>query len=364
MATALQSPEIAVDPIQSAKQAGLRYVADYMPGIAREVYEGSFIYRDVEGKIITDLEVLRRIDSLKIPPAWARVWICPNPRGHLQATGRDVRGRKQYIYHPQWREVRDETKFYRAVAFGQALPGIRKRVRRDLAKPGISREKVLATIVRLLEMTLIRVGNDEYAQQNDSYGLTTLRDGHVEVSGSCLRFKFKGKRGKFHDITTCDRQLARIVKRSQDLPGEVLFSYLDENGVPRSIESDDVNQYLREITGDEFTAKDFRTWAGTVLAAVALHEIGSSDTKTGAKRSVSKAIKRVAERLGNTPAICRKSYVHPAVLESYLDGTLAQTLVERVEEELESEPDGLQPDEAAVLQLLAHRLEAQSKLAA
>lgn len=361
---AVDTPEIAVDPEESAKAAGLHYVTDYLPGITREQGEDGFVYRNPDGSTVTSPEDIARINTLRIPPAWTRVWICRNARGHLQATGRDARGRKQYIYHAQWREVRDETKFHRALAFGHALPKIRRRVAEDLVKPGISREKILAAVVRLLETTLIRVGNDEYARDNDSYGLTTLLNDHVEVDGECLRFRFRGKRGRFNDITTCDRRLAKIVKRSQDLPGEVLFAYLDADGAPRSIQSDDVNEYLREITGEDFTAKDFRTWAGTVLAAAALQEIGASGTQSGAKRSVSAAIKRVAERLGNTPAICRKSYVHPAVLESYLDGSLAQTLVEHVEDELESDSGEIPPEEAGVLHLLGRRLEAQSRLAA
>ena len=364
MATStLQREEIDIavitDPVESAKAAGLRYVNDSTPGIRRKRAGKHFSYIGLDGKPIRDPEELKRIRSLGIPPAWTDVWICPKANGHIQATGRDAKGRKQYRYHPRWREVRDETKYTRMIAFGRALPLIRERTHRDLSLPGMPREKVLATVVRLLETTLIRVGNDEYAKTNKSFGLTTMRDRHVDVSGSKVRFKFRGKSGKMHSIDFSDRRLAKIIKRCREIPGYELFQYIDDEGERQTIDSADVNAYLREITGDDFTAKDFRTWAGTVLASLALQELELAESQTQAKKNVTRAIERVAERLGNTPSICRKCYVHPAVLDTYLDGNLVEVLQNRVEDELDEDGGQLPPDEAAVMRLLRRRLEAE-----
>jgi DNA topoisomerase I len=335
-------------------------VRDDRPGIRRERDGDDFRYLGRDGQPITNARTLARIQSLGIPPAWTDVWICADPRGHIQATGRDAKGRKQYRYHPRWREVRDETKYGRMMAFGQALPQIRARVDADLARPGLPREKALATVVRLLEKTFIRVGNEEYARQNDSYGLTTLRNEHVEVEGSKVRFHFRGKSGKEHDIDLADRRVARIIRKMQDLPGQEVFAYKDDDGEARSIDSDDVNAYLREITGQDFTAKDFRTWAGTVLAAMALEEAEIGETNAQAKKNVVRAIETVAARLGNTPAICRKCYVHPAIISSYLDGTLVESMKQRVAEALDAGPRGLDRQEASVLRLLQERLEEEA----
>jgi len=314
------------------------------------------VYFGTNGETIKDADILARIKSLAIPPAWRDVWICPIAHGHLQATGIDAKGRKQYRYHPRWRAVRDETKYDRMRLFGRALPGIRARVERDLARSGLPREKILATIIRLLETTLIRVGNEEYARQNASFGLTTMQDRHVDISGATLTFEFRGKSGISHSIDLTDRRLAKIVKRSQDLPGYELFQYLDEQGTRRSVDSADVNAYLKEISGEEFTAKDFRTWAGTVLAARALQEFQTFDSQAQAKRNVVQAIEAVAKRLGNTKAVCRKCYVHPRVIDLYMDGSLLQTLKRRVKKELSQSLHGLPPEEAAVLALLQQRL--------
>lgn len=351
---------LPIEPIDSARAAGLRYVNDDSPGFRRQAAGKLFRYLDTEGKALRDRAHLARIQSLAIPPAWKDVWICPTASGHLQATGRDARGRKQHRYHLRWREVRDETKFTRLIAFARALSEIRKQLARDLKLPGLSRRKVLATVVKLLEVSLIRVGNDEYARKNHSYGLTTLRDHHVRVSGSRLRFLFKGKSGKKHSIDIADPRLAKIVKKCQDLPGQEIFQYFDDAGKQQDVKSEDVNEYLREITGRDFTAKDFRTWAGTVLAAMALQEFEKFDTQTQAKRNVLRAIEAVAERLGNTPAICRKCYVHPMLLDAYMDGALLQTLHQRAQEQWNSSVSKLRPEEAAVLALLRKRL-AQSR---
>src|SRR5260221_6876339 len=268
---------------------------------------------------------LSRIRSLVIPPAWTSVWICSDPSGHLQATGRDARGRKQYRYHPRWREVRDGTKYGRMSAFGRALPGIRRRTDRDLRRAGLPRPKVLAAVVKLLERTSIRVGSEEYARDNRSFGLTTMRDGHVRVSGSRVRFMFRGKSGVEHELELDDRRLARIVKQCRDLPGQELFQYRDERGVVVDVGSSDVNAYLQDVTGEDFTSKDFRTWAGTVLAATFLRGYEAADSAARAKRNIVSAIEQVAKRLGNTRAVCRKSYVHPAVIDAYLDGSMTKT---------------------------------------
>lgn len=344
-----------IEPIESARAAGLRYVSDEQPGIRRKRAGKNFRYIGVDGKPISDPAELERIKALGIPPAYNDVWICPYANGHLQATGRDARGRKQYRYHTRWREVRDENKYSRMLAFAAALATIRERIEADLALPGLPRAKVLATVVRLLETTAIRVGNAEYARQNRSFGLTTMRDRHVAVEGSKLHFKFRGKSGKRHTIDLKDRRLARIVKRCQELPGQELFQYLDEQGQVQDVASSDVNDYLREITGQDFTAKDFRTWAGTVLCATALDEIGECPSSKQAKKNIVRAVERVAERLGNTPAVCRKAYIHPAVLQAYLDGGLIDALAQRIEHELD-EAHGLHDEERAVVRFLQQRL--------
>ncbi len=344
------------DPVIAARAAGLRYTSDAHPGITRKRSGRAFRYLDSDGHAVRERETLSRIKSLAIPPAWKDVWICPLPSGHLQATGRDEKGRKQYRYHPRWRMVRDENKYGRMIAFGKTLPRIRERTDRDLALPGLPREKVLATVVRLLELSLIRVGNDEYARSNRSYGLTTMRNRHVAVEGSRVRFRFRGKSGIVHEIDIADRRLARIVNHCQDLPGQKLFEYIDEDGTVQELNSEAVNDYLREITGHDFTAKDFRTWAGTVLAALALQEFEAFDSQTQAKKNVVSAIQRVAERLGNTPAVCRKCYVHPSVLDAYLDGSMIESLKRRTKEEMDESLGDLRPEEAAVMALLQNRL--------
>jgi DNA topoisomerase-1 len=343
-------------PPAAAKAAGLRYVHDDRPGIRREPASEGFRYLDARGEPVEDEATLKRIKSLAIPPAWTEVWICPQANGHLQATGRDARGRKQYRYHPRWREVRDEVKYERMIKFGKALPQIRKEVDRALGLPGLPREKMLATIVYLLEATMMRIGNDEYARENKSYGLTTLRNRHVKIDGSEVEFRFRGKSGVYHDVKVHDRRLARIIQRSRDLPGQDLFEYLDENKELHTVNSADVNDYLREITGEDYTAKDFRTWSGTVLAAIALQEFEKFDSEAQAKKNIVRAIETVAEKLGNTPSVCRKCYVHPAVLDSYMDGTMVEGLLARAEEKLADDLQDLQPEEAAVLAMLQQRL--------
>lgn len=349
-----------LDAAESAHVAGLRYVSDAQPGIRRKKSRGGFRYAAPDGSPVRDEVTLARIRSLAVPPAWTDVWICPHANGHIQATGRDAKHRKQYRYHPKWREVRDETKYTRMVAFGEALPAIRRRVEEDLSRRGLPREKVLATVVRLLETTLIRVGNDEYARDNKSYGLTTMRDRHVDVEGASVVFHFHGKSGKKHRIDVHDRKLAGIVKRCRDIPGYELFQYIDEDGERQAIDSADVNAYLREVTGEDFTAKDFRTWAGTVLATLALQEFEQFDSDAQAKRNIVRAVERVAERLGNTPAVSRKSYIHPAVIDAYLEGTMLDTLRSRTEQELRHELPNLSPEEAAVMVLLQQRLARES----
>ena len=343
------------DPPAAAKAAGLRYVHDDRPGIRREQSGGGFRYLDAGGDPVADEASLARIKSLAIPPAWTEVWICPQANGHLQATGRDARGRKQYRYHPKWRAVRDEVKYERMLNFGQALPAIRKEVDRALSLPGMPREKMLATIVYLLEATMMRVGNEEYARTNKSFGLTTLRNRHVKVDGSDVEFRFRGKSGVYHKVQVHDRRVARIIRRSRDLPGQELFQYVDDEGETHSIDSSDVNDYLRAITGEDYTAKDFRTWSGTVLAALALQEFEKFDSEAQAKKNIVRAIESVAEKLGNTPSVCRKCYVHPVVLDAYLDGAVLESLRERTEQELTDDLHALQPEEAAVLALLQQR---------
>ena len=314
----------ARNAVESAKIAGLRYVSDTAPGIRRRRAGRGFSYLDSDGRLLRDRPTLKRIKALAIPPAWTDVWICPLPSGHIQASARDAKGRKQYRYHERWRKVRDETKFDRMIAFGEALPALRERVDADLEQTGLPRSKLLATVLRLLELTLIRVGNEEYKRANASYGLTTLRDRHVQVSGATLKFRFRGKSGKLHDVEVSDRRLAAVIKKCQAIPGHELFQYVDDDGQQQSIDSSDVNAYLRECTGEEFSAKDFRTWAGTVLAAQALRSAGGVTSDGEAKKCIIEALKAVAKRLGNTPATCRKHYVHPSVIEAFLQGRLAE----------------------------------------
>jgi len=347
---------IAPNVVQSAKAAGLKYFSDTKPGIRRERVRDGFRYRSVEGRVIRDRNDLVRITRLAIPPAWEDVWICPLEDGHLQATGRDARGRKQYRYHVDWRTVRDESKYGRMIAFGRALPKIRRKVGRDLRVKGLPREKVLATVVRLLETTLIRVGNDEYARDNKSFGLTTMHNRHARVQGPKVTFSFRGKSGIKHVIDIENRKLARIVKQCRDLPGYELFGYVDESGNAVDVTSTDINNYLREITGEAFTAKDFRTWAGTVLAARALQEFEKFSTQKEAKQNMLNAIEAVARLLGNTPAICRKCYVHPVVMDTYLDGSLTERLKRKMEQKLTRDVRHLRPDEAAVMMLLQQSL--------
>jgi DNA topoisomerase-1 len=348
---------IKPDNVRAAREAGLVYVSDESPGITRKKQAAKhFIYLDPRGKAIKDRETLDRIRMLAIPPAYRDVWICPNPRGHIQAVGRDDRGRKQYRYHEKWREVRDENKYGRMLDFARALPVIRRTVARHLKLKGLPREKVLAAVVKFMEMTLIRVGNDEYAKNNKSFGLTTLQDRHAKFSrGGKVKLEFRGKSGVEHEFKIEDPRLARIARQCQDLPGQDLFQYLDENGVVRDIGSGDVNDYLRQITGKDFTAKDFRTWAGTVLAATALQEIEKFDTHAQAKKNVVRAVESVAAKLGNTKAVCRKCYIHPEVLNAYMEGSLVDHLAKRAANMAKS-ISKLQPEEAAVLALLQSRL--------
>lgn len=313
-------------PAEIAEAAGLIYVSDGDPGIRRRRAGKGFTYWGADGNRITDDTTLARIRALAIPPAWTEVWICEDEDGHIQATGRDVKGRKQYRYHPRWHERRGADKFGRLVAFGEALPRIRERVEAHLSLRGLPREKVLATVVKLLDVARIRIGNREYARANHSFGLTTLRDKHVKINGSSLRFKFRGKSGKEHAVDLKDRRLARIVKRCQEVPGQELFQYLDDDGSPQDVGSHDVNDYLRQISGQDFTAKDFRTWGGTLLALQTFQMIGICNSKTQAKRNAAKVVRHVAEQLGNTPTVCKKYYVYPALVEAYLDGTLFDRL--------------------------------------
>lgn len=351
---------LAADPVAAAKSAGLRYVNDADPGITR-IVSGKKVHYDAAGRRVTDAGTLARIKRLAVPPAWTGVWICAREDGHIQATGRDARGRKQYRYHHDWRTVRDENKYERMIAFGKTLPRLRRRVARDLRRRGLGREKVLATMVRLLETTLVRVGNEEYARANGSVGLSTMRDRHVDVKRGTLRFQFKGKSGKNHDIELHDPRLAEIVRRVQDLPGQELFQYIDEEGNRQDVKSEDVNDYLRQIGGAEFSAKDFRTWAGTVLAAIALRQFERFDTKSQAKKNVVAAIERVAERLGNTPAVCRKCYIHPVILNSYLDGSTVEFILKKTEDVLSHDLLSLSGAEGAVLAFLQQRLRRTTK---
>jgi len=337
------------NPAAAANDAGLYYVNDNRVGYRRKANGNGFEYLDTEAKRIRDRQRLLRIKRLAIPPAWTDVWICPSPNGHIQATGRDARGRKQYRYHDRWREVRDENKFGRLAEFAKTLPKIRRRVARDITLADLPREKVLATVVRLLEQTFIRIGNEEYARENKSFGLTTIKNRHVTVKGPHLRFRFRGKSGRQHEVDMTDRRIAKIVSKCQDLPGQDLFQYVSDKDEVRSITSQDVNDYLREITNENFTAKDFRTWAGTVLAAIALNAQAGFETKKQAKANVKTAVCAVAELLGNTPAICRKCYVHPAIIEAYLNGVQIPGLAEAVQP---PEKVDLRAVETAVLKFL------------
>jgi DNA topoisomerase-1 len=343
-------------PLMAARAARLRYVGDWQPGIIREPRKKGFVYVDRDGKRVRDPETVRRIQALVIPPAWTDVWICADPEGHLQATGRDARRRKQYRYHTRWREIRDENKYARLIAFGETLPRIRKRVEHDLGLEGLPRPKVLATVVKLLESTHIRVGNEEYARANNSFGLATLRNRHVKVSGRKIRFDFRGKSGVQHAISLEDRRLARIIKRCQDLPGYELFQYVAD-GARVAIEASDVNDYLREIAGAEFSTKDFRTWAGTVLAARALSEVSETRTKTEAKRGLAEAVGAVAKRLGNTKTVCRKCYIHPTVIEYHNSGGLTEFFAKQPHRS----GAGLSRDESGLLALLRRQEQAAKK---
>jgi len=358
------APEI----VASARAAGLRYVNGNVEGFGRRRKgKRTFAYFDADGRAITDADIIARIRSLAIPPAWRDVWICPFENGHLQATGTDARGRKQYRYHPRFRQVRDRTKYEHMIDFAQALPAIRRRVEADLSQPGLPRDKVLAAVVRLMEATLIRVGNEEYARENHSYGLTTLLQKHVDVSGAHIHFEFRGKSGVEHEIDLDDARLAEIVRQCHELPGQELFQYLDEGGDWHDVNSGHVNDYLHEIAGEEFTAKDFRTWSGTVMAATALCGLEPFTTKAQAKKNIVRAVESVAHKLGNTKAVCRKCYVHPAVFDGYLDGTLVKNLKDTsgvaAADGPQSAATDLRPDEAKVLTYLRDRAATQRQVA-
>jgi DNA topoisomerase-1 len=335
------------DPVTSAKIAKLHYTRDTEPGITRKRRGKYFSYYDVNGLLIKDSVTLERIKRLAIPPAYTQVWICCSIQGHLQATGRDAKGRKQYRYHPAWRAIREQTKYHHIMAFAQALPVIRRQIAVDLALPGLPKQKILATVVKLLDSTLIRVGNIEYSRYNKSYGLTTLRKKHIDVAGASISFDFRGKSGKDWSIKIFDKKIAKVIQRCEEIPGQQLFKYLDENGDKHGIDSHDVNNYLQEISGLPITAKDFRTWAGTVLATVALKELANFDSMQQAKKNVVQAIETVAKRLGNTPSICRKCYIHPQVIASYLDGNLQ--LQQQASKLLSDNIGVLSPEEIAVL---------------
>lgn len=341
---------------RSAKAARLHYVHDDGPGFTREAIKEGFRYRDLKGREILDADEIARIRKLAVPPAYRDVWICPDSLGHLQASGRDARGRKQYRYHPRWREVRDEAKYAKMLVFGEKLPLIRARVSHDLGRRDLGREKVIAAVVRLLEKTLARVGNEEYARENKSYGLTTLRNRHAKVRGRRVTLDFRGKHGIDAHVELQDGRLASVVGKLQDLHGQHLFQFQDHDGALHAITSDDVNAYLHEVTGEHITAKDFRTWAATNLAALALQEFERFDTQAAAKKNVLRTVEAVAKMLGNTPSVCRKCYIHPAVFDGYIDGTLSEALAARAEETL---VDGhtLTAAERAVTTFLAAKLE-------
>ena len=344
------------DPVAAARAARLRYVSDAKPGITRRQTDDGWEFLDIDGAVITDERNIERIRKLAIPPAYTDVWICRDPRGHLQAVGRDAKGRKQYRYHARWREVRDEAKYGKMLTFGRVLPQIRESVQRDLGLPGLPKRKVVAAIVALLEKTMMRVGNEEYARTNNSFGLTTLRDNHAKIRGGTVSFDFRGKHGVEHHIDLKDRRLAKVVERCRDLPGQDLFQFVDDAGDPHTVGSEDVNDYLREVSGEDITAKDFRTWAATNLAALALAALEAYDSDVQAKKNVVQAVEEVAKQLGNTPAICRKCYIHPAVFDGYLDGSLAEGLKARADEVLEDAASGLTAEEVAVTAFLSRRL--------
>jgi DNA topoisomerase I len=349
-------PHEIVDCRDAAESAGLSYASTDDPGIGRRRAGAGFSYRSPDGARVTDKTVLKHIRSLVIPPAWTSVWICRDPNGHIQAVGQDEKGRRQYRYHPKFRDIRDGVKFEHMMAFAEALPALRRQVAADMAASGLGQRKVLATVVHLLETTMIRVGNMAYAKENKSYGLTTLQVRHVKVDGGALRFHFKGKSGKIWKLQVRDRRVARIVKSCQELPGQHLFQYLDDEGQRQAVTSADVNAYLKEVSGAEITAKDFRTWTGTVLAAMALAEFESADNKARARKNVTRAIERVSSRLGNTPTICRKCYVHPEIVNAYLDGGLLLDVRQSIDDELKDELEALRPEEAAVLAFLRARV--------
>ena len=350
------SPDLH-DPKQAARAARLHYVTDRKPGITRERDGDAWRFIAKDGSTITDEDTVARIKKLAIPPAYTDVWICADPRGHLQAVGRDARGRKQYRYHPKWRVVRDQDKYARMLVFGRVLPRIRARVQTDLGAQGLPKRKVVAAVVMLLEKTMMRVGNEEYVQQNKSFGLTTLRDRHAKIRSGHVEFDFRGKHGVKHHIELDDKRLAKVVLRCRDLPGQDLFQFLDEDGERHHVTSDDVNEYLREVSGgEEVTAKDFRTWAATNLAAAALKELSTFENATAAKKNLVQAVEGVAKRLGNTPAICRKCYIHPAVFEGYLDGSLLEGLKAQAEDVLDGNTEGLTAEEVAITAYLSRRL--------
>jgi DNA topoisomerase-1 len=345
-----------MEPKNTAQSAGLRYVSDAGPGIRRKKCGKGFTYIRTDGTKLSDPTAIGRIRALAIPPAWVDVWICQFMDGHIQATGRDAKGRKQYRYHRRFRQIREGTKYEHVVEFANTLPVIRQKVQEHMGLQGLPREKVLATVVHLLETTLIRVGNDDYVKQNDSHGLTTLKNRHVAVKGAEVRFRFTGKGGRQWSLSVTDRRIAKIIRTCQELPGQELIQYRDDEGQLQDITSSDVNAYLREITGKNITAKDFRTWAGTVLAAMALREMDTFDSAAHAKRNLRTAINKVSARLGNTPTICRKCYVHPEVLNSYLEGNLPLEIKSEVEGQLHDGLTGLKPEESAVLALLRREL--------
>ena len=346
---------VRIEPEQMAQMAGLRYVNDDEPGFRRKPWGRGFTYLHPNGEHIQEAELRSRLEALVIPPAWTDVWICLDPNGHIQATGRDAQGRKQYIYHADWGAVRNQVKFSRIVSFAESLPDLRMRVDQDLRLRNLSREKVVAIVVRLLEETLIRIGNLEYARNNGSFGLTTLHDEHLKVSGSTLYFEFNGKSGKQHEIAVQDRRLAAMVKRCQDLPGQHLFQYLDgEGNCCQAITSGDVNEYLRRVTGKDFTAKDFRTWGGTLYAAIELFRLGPAASERDAQHKIVQAVKQVAKILGNTTTICRQYYIHPAVFEAFQDESLFPTMQSALDGRLPA-PDGLEPEEAAAIELLRQK---------
>ena len=349
--------EAALDPAVAAKRAALRYVNDSMPGITRHNARNGFDYRLSDGSLVRDVATLKRIRALAIPPAWSDVWICRDPNGHLQATGRDQRGRKQYRYHARWREVRDDAKYSKLLIFARVLPRIRTRVEEDLKRSGLPRERVLAAVVRLMELTLFRVGNNEYAKMNKSFGLTTLRDRHVRIDGGHIHLSFRGKSGNRYESDINNRRLARIVKGCRDLPGYELFQYLDDDGDQHAVGSEEVNAYLREITGEDITAKDFRTWAGTQLAAEALRGFRHLDSESKRKKAIVRAVEKVARHLGNTPAICRRCYIHPAIFDGYIDGTLLEALAAKTTTYLKENIEKMSAEEAAVTAFLRLRLE-------